>query len=337
MANAAPKPVGFAELETFTSGPASAGLVGKAPPTAFDGSEASVSSLLVQAVVQAGPESSKFPCKSAVSVGRALRSQCRGRGFDSLRLHWIKPCWESFPARLLLLEYTVVCVCACSTLSAFLIDLRASAKFVSVCRPRKALKVAQGDGQYSQRCDRVAFVMPVEQMWIGTRMIGGLRQLLCVLLIAVLASGALSTPALRHSHAINESGAANHSHAHGHGHSHHHHGNSHHHSVQRESRSLNPEVEHFHLSVLGFELTLPIPAPDAPHQPDLPGLWIAPIGDVPVPEAAYAFEYPPAVNFDSWQLALNGVGLEGTRLFVPSRNRLLSEAARGERSGVLRT
>jgi len=46
-------------------------------------------------LVAGRPDVERFPCiKNQIggrsSVGRALRSQCRGRGFDSLRLHCFK-------------------------------------------------------------------------------------------------------------------------------------------------------------------------------------------------------------------------------------------------------
>ena len=121
------------------------------------------------------------------------------------------------------------------------------------------------------------------------------RRIVAMLLIAVLASGAVSSPVLRHTHAMSEHSQPQreakphshghphpHNHAHGHSHSHGHHDHdqpsdvSHDHGERAKSEPTLPEsaVEHLHLVWLGFEMTLPVSPSDPSDRTDTGDEWI---------------------------------------------------------------
>jgi hypothetical protein len=113
------------------------------------------------------------------------------------------------------------------------------------------------------------------------------RRIVAVLLIAVLASGALSSPVLRHTHAMSDHSQPQreakphpHSHAHGHSHSHGHHDQpsdvSHDRGEQTDAEPVLTEsaVEHLHLVWLGFEMTLPVSPGNSSDRTDTGDEWV---------------------------------------------------------------
>ncbi len=178
------------------------------------------------------------------------------------------------------------------------------------------------------------------------------RNLVTLLLIAVMAMPAVSSPALRHRHADGDK-----SHQHGvatversqtsgprHSHS-----SQHSHRVEtvmakeshddRATPSANSPVEHLHVFWFGFQSSLPVSAPersDSPRSSASTEQWVPLISEVTLPDASQGGSQIPAVDL------LTPTELT-PRLPVRSEVRpphesvvaLLCDTARRERSGVL--
>lgn len=179
------------------------------------------------------------------------------------------------------------------------------------------------------------------------------RNLMTLLLIAVMALPAVSSPALRHSHT---DGDRSHQHsvatikhrqdadARGHKHStrHKHHADatpattSH---DERASQSAQSPVVHLHVFWFGFQSSLPLSDPDrSDSRPPNPGAeqWVPLISEISLPNAA---------QDGSTILAVDLLTPTGLMPRLPARSEvrppresamaLLCDAARRERSGVL--
>lgn len=181
------------------------------------------------------------------------------------------------------------------------------------------------------------------------------RNLMTLLLIAVMAMPAVSSPALRHRHV---DGDKSHEHdvataelpGHSHGH-----GSSHspsprdchsadattakHSHDDRVSHSAESPVEHLHVFWFSFQSSLPLSAPersDSPRPTANTEQWVPLISEVTLPDASQVGSQIPAVDL-----------LTPTELTprLPSRSEvrpphesavaLLCDTARRERSGVL--
>lgn len=179
------------------------------------------------------------------------------------------------------------------------------------------------------------------------------RNLVTLLLIAVMAMPAVSSPAVRHSHADGDkshqhgvASAKHHGHSHTHG-SRHSHRHSHsadatkskHSQDDRTSHSTQSPVEHLHVFWFGFQTSLPLPASersDSPRPMASTEQWVPLISDVTLPDASQARSQIPAIDL------LTPTELT-PRLSVRSEVRplryaavaLLCDTARRERSGVL--
>ena len=181
------------------------------------------------------------------------------------------------------------------------------------------------------------------------------RNLVTLLLIAVMAFPAVSSPALRHSHADGDK-----SHPHGvasterHGHSHthgprHSHSQRHRHSVDatkakhshdnRANHSAQPPVEHLHVFWFGFQSSLPLSAPersDSPRSSASTEQWVPLISEVTLPDASQVGSHLPAVDLFTPTVLMPR---RPARSEVHPRQQavvaLLCDAARRERSGVL--
>ena len=161
------------------------------------------------------------------------------------------------------------------------------------------------------------------------------RRILTVLLIAMLASGAFSAPAWRHSHPMSEhsspqDGAV--SHSQGHPHSDHHHGHRH----DTESDTLGePPVEHLHVIWFGIPLTLPVSPDDSSEHPSTSGEWVPLLSEMLPPHVVVVAE---TLGLDSFDFGASPVAVEKpprAESFVPPKVSLLCDTARRERSGVL--
>lgn len=181
------------------------------------------------------------------------------------------------------------------------------------------------------------------------------RRIVAMLLIAVLASGALSSPVLRHTHAMSEHSqpqrnAKTHSHghprshAHGHSHSHGHHDHdqgsdvSHDHGERAQSDPILTEsaVEHLHLVWLGFEMTLPVSPGDSSDRSETGDEWVPLLGEMVPAQAEAAADGPNLTGGDVQEMAFV---VETPPRVVPSAPpdvSSLCDTARRERSGVLR-
>lgn len=159
------------------------------------------------------------------------------------------------------------------------------------------------------------------------------RRVLTVLLIAILASGALSAPALRHTHAMSEhaesrNSAAEHSHSH-------HHGDAYRHGSEAEPTFHEPAVEHLHVLWFGIGLTLPVSPDDSSDRPNTVDEWVPLLSEM----------LPPQVVATSDVLDLNSTAVGASAFavttparaepFVPPKISRLCDTARRERSGVL--
>ncbi|MCX7423841.1 MAG: hypothetical protein NT013_30475 [Planctomycetia bacterium] len=159
------------------------------------------------------------------------------------------------------------------------------------------------------------------------------RRILTVLVIAVLASGALSSPVLRHSHAMSEHADTRHpavSHSHGHSHAHYHRGRAHRHGSEAE-----PAVEHLHVVWIGIGLTLPASSDDSSDCPTLVGEWVPLLSEMIPPQAVAASD---VLDLDSWAFAASAIAVVTPACaepFVPPKISWLCDTARRERSGVL--
>lgn len=165
------------------------------------------------------------------------------------------------------------------------------------------------------------------------------RRILSVLFIVLVASGAISCPALRHTHSLADAdGASSHHHSHaGNEHHHHHHGDGHRHVT--DDTPVAPAAEHTHVVWFGFVLT--IPAQDgSPHQP-APGTseWNWLVGEMSPPETGLI-----TTVGDPLPRAVEAIALVSSLQTAAVRDRYelphappLPYCALRERSGVLRS
>jgi hypothetical protein len=160
-----------------------------------------------------------------------------------------------------------------------------------------------------------------------------------MLLIANLASGALSGPAWRHSHAMSEhsppdSKAASHSHGHAHRHVHSHE-HSHHHDTDAAQTLGEPAVEHLHVMWFGMPLTLPVSSDDSSDRPSSSGEWVPLVSEMLPPQIVAAAD---VLGLDLCNVTVLAIPIETpprAEPFVPPRISRLCDTARRERSGVL--
>ncbi len=181
------------------------------------------------------------------------------------------------------------------------------------------------------------------------------RRIVAMLLIAVLASGALSSPVLRHTHAMSDHAqpqrnAKTHSHSHGHGqsHSHGHHdhdqpndvghdqGVSHNEATTAKPTLTESAVEHVHLVWLGFEMTLPVSPSDSSDSSDTRNDWIPLLGEMVPAQVEAAAVGPPLADGHIQHMALAAVTPQRVVLSAQPDDSQLCDTARRERSGVLR-
>jgi len=158
-------------------------------------------------------------------------------------------------------------------------------------------------------------------LWLRALLMFTFRRVLTVLLIANLASGALSAPAWRHSHAISE-----HSPAHEH---------SHHHDGDAAQTLGEPEVEHLHVMWFGIPLTLPVSPDDSSDRPSSSGAWVPLVSEMLPPQVVAT----DVLGLDLFDAVVSAVTVESpprAEPFVPPRISLLCDTARRERSGVLK-
>ena len=160
------------------------------------------------------------------------------------------------------------------------------------------------------------------------------RRVLTVLLITILASGALSTPALRHTHAMSEHADAQHSAA-SHSHAHHRHRHAHRHDSEAEPTLSEVAVEHVRVIWLGLELTLPVPSDDSSDHPHSVGEWVPLLGEMLPPRVVVASDVLDLDSLAWGTVAFAIVTPSRTEPFVPPKISWLSDTARRERSGVL--
>lgn len=168
------------------------------------------------------------------------------------------------------------------------------------------------------------------------------RRVLSVLFIVLVASGAISCPALRHTHSLADAdGASSHHHHHshaGHEHHHHHHGDGHQHSTD-DTPPLVPAVEHRHVVWFGFVLTIPAQEGSS-HQP-APGTseWSWLVGEMSPPETGLVTTVgdplPRAVAAIALVSSLETATVRDR--YEPSQAPPLPYCALRERSGVLRS
>lgn len=155
------------------------------------------------------------------------------------------------------------------------------------------------------------------------------RRILTVLVIAVLASGALSAPALRHSHAMSEHTDSRHPTA-CHSHAHHHHGHTHRHGSEAE-----PAVEHLHVVLFGIGLTLPVSSDDSSDSLNSMGEWVPLLREMLPPQVVAASDVLDHDSLAFGALALTVVTPARAEPFVPPKSSWLCDTARRERTGVL--
>ena len=178
------------------------------------------------------------------------------------------------------------------------------------------------------------------------------HKLVTLLLIAVMAMPAVSSPALRHRHADGDK-----SHQHGvasaerHGHSHAHgprHSPRHRHSADatkakhshddRASHLAQSSAEHLHVFWLGFVSSMPLSAPersDSSRPMANAEQWVPLISEVTLPDASQVGSHIPAFDLvTSTELTPRLLARSEVRLRQPAVA-LLCDTARRERSGVL--
>lgn len=176
------------------------------------------------------------------------------------------------------------------------------------------------------------------------------RRIVAVLLIAVLASGALSSPVLRHTHAMSdhsqpqrEAKPHSHSHAHGHSHSHGHHDHDQPADVSRdhgeraksEPTLTESAVEHIHLVWLGFEMTLPVSPGDSSDRSDTGDEWVPLLSEMVQTQVETAADGPHLADGHVQEMAFAVVTPPRVVPFTPPDVSRLCDTARRERSGVL--
>ena len=183
------------------------------------------------------------------------------------------------------------------------------------------------------------------------------RRIVAMLLIAVLASGALSSPVLRHTHAMSDHSDPQHeakphsrghphphSHAHGHFHSHGHHDHdqpsdvSHDHGERAKSEPTLTEsaVEHVHLVWLGFEMTLPVSPSDSSDRSDTGEEWVPLLGEMIPIQIESTADGSNLAGGDVAERAFAAVTPPRAVASAPPDVSSLCDAARRGRSGVLR-
>ena len=177
------------------------------------------------------------------------------------------------------------------------------------------------------------------------------RRVVAMLLIAVLASGAVSSSVFRHTHAMSdhaqpqrETKPHSHSHAHGHSHSHGHHDHgqpsdvSHNHGERTKSELTLTEsaVEHIHWVWLGFEMTLPVSPGDSSDRSDAGDLWIPLLDEMVQARVEAAADGLNLAGGDVREIAFAVVTPPRVVAFAPPDVSSLCDTARRDRSGVLR-
>lgn len=160
------------------------------------------------------------------------------------------------------------------------------------------------------------------------------RRVLTVLLIANLASGALSAPALRHTHAMSEHADARHSAA-SHSQAHHHHGHAHRHDSDAEPTLGETAVEHVHVVWFGIGLTLPVSPDDSSPRTDSLGEWVPLLGEMISPQVVVASDVLGLDALEVGAVAFVVVTSPRAEPFVPPKVSWLCDTARRERTGVL--
>ncbi len=177
------------------------------------------------------------------------------------------------------------------------------------------------------------------------------RHLMTLLLIAVMAIPAMSSPALRHSHADGDQShqhgtASGERHAHVPGHSH---SPRHHHSADaaqtkhthddRASHSPQSPDEHQHVFWFGFQTSLPLPTPersDSPRPTASTDQWVPLISEVTLPDASLVGSHIPEADLlTPTELTPRLPARSEVRPRQRSAVALLCDTARRERSGVL--
>lgn len=177
-----------------------------------------------------------------------------------------------------------------------------------------------------------------------------LRRMLSVFLIALLASGAFLSPALRHSHLLGESSQPASAeelddHAHHHGHSHHHHshhrhshqphGTGHRHAPERQPKPIGLAVEHVHFAIFGFEVTLPTSGSSSTNPVDSSQEWISLLSEMTELETTSVIHAIDNDELDRWELISTLEMLSSEQLFVPPNASPICDFARRECCGVL--
>lgn len=171
-------------------------------------------------------------------------------------------------------------------------------------------------------------------LWLRALLMSASRRVLIVLLIANLASGALSAPAWRHNHAISEHSAAHgHSDGHRYGHAHDH---SHHHDTDVAQTLGDSAVEHLHVMWFGIPLTLPVSSDESSDRPSTSGEWVPLLSEMLPPQIVAASD---VMGLDLCDANVVAIAIEApprAEPFVPPKVSLLCDTARRERSGVLK-
>ena len=198
-------------------------------------------------------------------------------------------------------------------------------------------------------------VAPDRQVARGASVMFVFRRIVTMLLIAVLASGALSSPVLRHTHAMSDHSDPQreakphshghphlHSHAHGHSHSHGHYDQpsdvSHDHGERAKSEPTLTEsaVEHIHLVWLGFEMTLPVSPGDSSDRSDTGDEWVPLLGEMVPIQVEAAADGPHLAGGDVQEMAFAVVTPPRVVPSAPPDVSWLCDTARRDRSGVLK-
>jgi hypothetical protein len=164
------------------------------------------------------------------------------------------------------------------------------------------------------------------------------RRLMIVLLIAILASDALSAPALRHTHTLGEHAESRQpvaSHAHGHSHAHHHHKGVHRHDSETRPSLSDVPVEHLHVLWFGIPLTLPASSDDSSDRSNLVSEWVPLLGELLPPRIVSTSDMLDFRSLAVGAMAFAVVTPSHAEPFVPPKISWLCDTARRERSGVL--
>lgn len=172
----------------------------------------------------------------------------------------------------------------------------------------------------------------------GTVLMTAFRRLMTVLLIANLASGALSTPALRHSHMLSKHVDApqpSAGHSHRHSHAHHHQGGVHRHDSKAIPSLSDAPVEHLHVLWFGIPLTLPASPDGSPDRSDSLSEWLPLLGEMLPPQIVFAADVLDFGSLAFGALAFAVVTPPRAEPLVPPRISRLCDTARRERCGVL--